>query len=123
MVWLENTKMSEMNTVNRPSLPHIVSTTDVASHVVSQRNAQFKQTSSTTEVRDVKAAVAQFNDYVQSVQRDLQFSFDDELGATVVRVIDRRSGELIRQIPNDVALDLARNLKEKMDIQILEASG
>jgi flagellar protein FlaG len=115
--------MTEMSIVNRPSTPQAVSTANVVSHVAPERNIHFHQPSSNIATKDVKAAVAQINDYVQSVQRDLQFSFDDELGATVVRVIDRRSGELIRQIPNDVALDLARNLKEKMDIQILEASG
>ena len=74
-------------------------------------------------VDTVKAAVAQINDYVQSVQRDLQFSVDNDLGETVVKVIDRNTGDLIRQIPNQTALELARSLKEKMDIQLIEASG
>lgn len=71
----------------------------------------------------VKAAVAQINDYVQSVQRDLQFSVDDDLGETIVKVIDRNTGDIIRQIPNQTALELARSLKEKMDFQLIEASG
>lgn len=71
----------------------------------------------------VKEAVADINDFVQSVQRDLQFSVDEELGSTVVKVLDRQSGDLIRQIPNDVVLDLARNLKENGDIHLLSAQG
>ena len=61
----------------------------------------------------VERAVAQLNDYVQSLQRDLRFSVDDSLGRTVVRVIDRQSQEVIRQIPNETALRLARNLKDQ----------
>jgi len=74
-------------------------------------------------VDTIKAAVAQINDFVQSVQRDLQFSVDSDLGETIVKVIDRNTGDLIRQIPNQTALELARSLKEKVDFQLIEASG
>lgn len=71
----------------------------------------------------VKEAIAHINDYVQSVQRDLQFSVDEELGSTVVKVVDRQSGDLIRQIPNDVVLELAKSLKQNGDINLLQARG
>ncbi len=58
----------------------------------------------------VKKAIAHLNDYVQSYQRDLEFSMDDATGATVVRVVDRTTKTVVRQIPSDVALRLARNL-------------
>ncbi len=58
----------------------------------------------------VEKAIAHLNDYVQSVQRDLEFSLDEGSGATVVRVIDRTTQTVVRQIPSDVALRLARNL-------------
>lgn len=74
-------------------------------------------------VSKVKEAVAHINDYVQSVQRDLQFSVDDDLGSTVVKVVDRQSGDLIRQIPNDVVLELAKSLKQNGDINLLQARG
>lgn len=47
----------------------------------------------------LQSAVAQMNEYVQSTQRDLQFSYDEELGDTIVRVLDRSTQEVIRQIP------------------------
>src|SRR5262249_51050920 len=59
----------------------------------------------------VQRAIAHLNDYVQSVQRDLEVSMDEGTGATVVRVVDRTTKTVIRQIPSDVALRLARNLK------------
>ena len=65
----------------------------------------------------VEKAVAQLNDYVQSLQRDLSFSMDEDLGRTVVKVIDRNSQKVIRQIPNETALQLARNLKEQQQLQ------
>lgn len=71
----------------------------------------------------VERAVAKLNDYVQSLQRDLRFSVDRELGRAVVSVIDRHSQEVIRQIPNETALRLARNLNDlnqtaKLDQQL-----
>jgi flagellar protein FlaG len=57
-------------------------------------------------------AVSQLNDFVQSVQRDLQFEVNDDLGETIVRVVDQSTREIIRQIPNEVAVRLAENLQQ-----------
>ena len=57
-------------------------------------------------------AVSQLNDFVQNVQRDLQFEVDNDLGQTVVKVIDQQTQEVIRQIPDEVALRLAEKLQQ-----------
>lgn len=58
-------------------------------------------------------AVSQLNDYVQNVQRDLQFEVNNDLGQTVVRVVDQQTQEVIRQIPDEVAVRLAENLQQE----------
>lgn len=63
----------------------------------------------------VDSAVSVLNEYVQSQQRDLQFSTDSASGRSVVRVLDGSTKEVIRQIPSDVALRLARNVKDVME--------
>ena len=62
---------------------------------------------------DLKQAVSQLNDFVQSVQRNLQFSIDKESGTMVVKVIDAKSEKVIRQIPSEETLRLARSLAEQ----------
>ncbi|WP_421921663.1 flagellar protein FlaG [Marinobacter salarius] len=57
-------------------------------------------------------AVSQLNDFVQAVQRDLQFEVDNDLGQTIVKVVDQSTQEVIRQIPDEVALRLAENLQQ-----------
>jgi flagellar protein FlaG len=57
-------------------------------------------------------AVSQLNDFVQNVQRDLQFEVDNDSGQTIVRVVDQSTQEVIRQIPDEVALRLAENLQQ-----------
>ena len=69
----------------------------------------------------IEQAVTEINEYVQSVQRDLHFSVDEDSGLTVVRVRDKETGELIRQIPEDIFLSLAQNLKENQTINLLDA--
>ena len=64
---------------------------------------------------DLKQAVSKLNDYVQNVQRNLQFSIDKESGATVVKVIDSKSEKVIRQMPTEETLRLARSLAEQSD--------
>ncbi len=62
---------------------------------------------------ELEEAVSRINDYVQSVQRDLSFSMDDATGRTVIKVMDRSSGEVIRQIPSDEVLALATYLGDQ----------
>ncbi|GGE58006.1 hypothetical protein GCM10011533_08120 [Streptosporangium jomthongense] len=57
-------------------------------------------------------AVSQLNDYVQNVQRDLQFEVDNELGQTIVKVVDQETQEVVRQIPDEVAMRLAEKLQQ-----------
>ena len=78
---------------------------------------QVNAESAAKNAAKVEQAVAKLNDYVQSLQRDLRFSVDDELGRAVVTVIDRQSQEVIRQIPNETALRLARNLNDQIQQQ------
>ena len=61
----------------------------------------------------VASAVARLNDYVQKVQRNLEFSVDEQAGVYVVKVIDRSSREVVRQIPSEEALELARKLNDR----------
>jgi flagellar protein FlaG len=65
--------------------------------------------------KDLDQAVDKLNDFVQNLQRDLQFSVDEKSGEMVVKVIDTASQKIIRQIPSEDALKLARSLMEQKD--------
>ncbi|GLS27354.1 flagellar protein FlaG [Marinibactrum halimedae] len=60
----------------------------------------------------IEAAVADLNQFVQSIRRDLSFSLQDETGNVVVDVTDSETGELIRRIPSEEALELSRRMDE-----------
>ena len=62
---------------------------------------------------EVEDAVSKLNEYLQKTQRNLDFHLDEDSGKTVIRVYDRSSDMLVRQIPNEVALELAKKLNSE----------
>ncbi len=55
-------------------------------------------------------AVSNLNDYVQQLNRTLQFSVDETSGRTIIKVMDADTREVIRQIPPEEVVALARHL-------------
>lgn len=72
--------------------------------------------------QQLDSAVRRLSDYVQQVQRALQFSVDKESGRTVITVIDAATEEVIRQIPPEEVLAMARAL-DVGDVSFLEAKA
>jgi len=65
------------------------------------------------EQRERMQAVAQqLRDYLRSNGRDLEFRVDADTDAMVITVREAASGEVIRQIPNEEALQMRRYLDE-----------
>lgn len=87
------------------------------------RESNTTADSKLVEPKGLEEAIATINDYVQSIQRDLQFSVDEELDKTVVKVVDSHSGEVIRQIPDAVFMELARKLQDEGELQLVNAFG
>ena len=59
-------------------------------------------------------------DTVGMTGQQVQFSVDDDTGTTVLRVTDAESGALLRQIPGDEALAMARILDNMKGVLIRE---
>lgn len=60
----------------------------------------------------LEGAVSSINDFVQTIRRDLNFDLDDSSGKMFIRVTDRSTGKVVRQIPSEDALRLAENLEQ-----------
>jgi flagellar protein FlaG len=61
---------------------------------------------------ELESAVVELNKAVQNMQRNLEFSVDDATGRTVVKVKDRETDEIIRQMPSEEVLKLAQHMHE-----------
>ena len=64
---------------------------------------------------EMESIVSQLKDYVQGMQRDMDFHVDDVTGRVVVQVIDSSSNEVIRQIPAEEILAIARHLADALE--------
>ena len=58
----------------------------------------------------VNEAVAAANEAMKTIKSEIDFSVDEGTGKTVVRVIDKQSGTLIRQMPSVEMLEIAKAL-------------
>jgi len=61
---------------------------------------------------DLQNLVEDLSSMMSVMRKGLAFKIDEDSGTNVVSVMDIESGDLIRQIPNEEALKLARKLTE-----------
>ncbi len=64
------------------------------------------------DAQALRAKVEELNQTAQSIKRSLRFDIDDGTGITVITVRDRETEEVIRQIPSEEVLALARYFAE-----------
>lgn len=67
------------------------------------------------EQQQVEDAVSSINEFVQNQQRTIRFSVDEQSGRDIVVVVDQNTDEVIRQIPSEELLVIARRLEEFVD--------
>ncbi len=61
---------------------------------------------------ELTSAVNELNNAVQNSQRAIQFSVDDQSGDVIIKVVDAETEEIIRQIPPEEVVRLARQMEE-----------
>lgn len=77
------------------------------------RAVRVEQENTEPSVSDnIREAVSNLNEFSQSIRRNLSFSLQNETGRVVVEVTDSETGELIRKIPSDEALQIAERISE-----------
>ncbi len=67
-------------------------------------------------------AVERLNAVVQALAPALEFSIDDSTARTVVKVIDQHTQEVIRQIPSEEALEIAKALDRMQGLLIRQSA-
>ena len=71
---------------------------------------EAEQKLETKKKEELHKAVKELNEYVKSMDRGLSFRLDEESGRQVITVIEVSSGDIIRQIPDEKMLEVAREL-------------
>ena len=64
--------------------------------------------------KELDDAVKKINESLPPSARSLEFSVDDESKQTVVKIIDLSTKEVVRQIPTEEALEIAKSLDKAL---------
>jgi len=86
----------------------VVSTVAPAATQQSQRSSEG----------DVANAVDKLNDFASKNASDLNFSKDEETGRTIVKVVDKATDTVIRQIPSEEAVAIAKSIDKMQGLLI-----
>lgn len=68
---------------------------------------------------DIEALAAKLNIASQSIGRDLRFKVDMASGQSVIQVLDRETGEIIREIPPEKA-DVSVSINGDMQLRLYD---
>lgn len=63
---------------------------------------------------ELKSAVEKVSKAVSGYTSELKFSVDEDLGVSVVKVIDTQSDQVIRQIPSVEMLNIAKGIEKAL---------
>lgn len=95
----------------RESAPPVDS--GVAALAAKESNGQ--QQAQAPTVRDIAAAAQELQKYARRSNSDLAFRVDEDLNRVVVAIVDREDGTVLRQIPGEEALRIARAIAKLQD--------
>ena len=70
------------------------------------------------EREQLEQMAQQLQDFMGEMNRSLQFKVDEESGRDVIKVLDKDSGEVIKQYPSEEVLSLVSKLSESAGILI-----
>jgi flagellar protein FlaG len=66
----------------------------------------------------VAKAAADLQQFVQSMGRNLNFSIDETTGYHVVKVVNPSTGELVRQLPSEELLKIAKDFQRLNNVLV-----
>lgn len=70
----------------------------------------------------VDQALSSINNALQVRSQDLEFSIDTESDRTIVKVVDKHTQEVIRQMPSEEAIEIAKALDRLQSLLIRQTA-
>ena len=83
-----------------------------ASGVVETNRSKEQESGKAISNEELESVVTEMNTVAQDLQRDLLFSVDEKNGGTFVKVIDRETDEIVREIPSKEVREIKSRLEE-----------
>jgi len=109
------------NKQNEPKVTSSVGNTEIDQQNITKyedasktQNTVVKADVKETSLELVKSAAAQGNSILQATNRNLEFQVDESTKKVVVKIVDSKSGDVVRQIPSE---DMLAFIKRMQDLE------
>ncbi len=111
---ITNSTGSMNNIASLSTTFHPASITNKSStNLASNENISSPMAQSVTEKADqLQEAMKEIEKFAETASQNLKFSIDEDTGKTVIKVMDATTDEIVRQIPSEEAIDIARSLSK-----------
>jgi flagellar protein FlaG len=63
-------------------------------------------------LQNLRESISKLNEMLVSSSRGLNFSMDEKLGRPIIYVKNSQTGEIVRQIPNEVVVRIAHGIED-----------
>ena len=115
--------INNIRTVDSSKIPKIANNsvvTKVNNVKNMDKNVQQSQTSDKSQNITVDEALRTLKEKLEKLsnffQREAQFIFDKDIDKVIIKIKDKDTGEIIRQIPPEVAVKIAKKVDELLGI-------
>lgn len=110
----------EFNKLNKSNVPtgdsldnKLITSVEEQSAISVKKQDQVESEAPLTSLQLEKVA-QQLQDFVGEMNRGLEFSVDKDSGRDVIKVIDKTSGDLLKQYPSEEVLTLVAKLSDSV---------
>lgn len=115
---LQTTSSARSPSAERAAATDASSTAKTVAAAAGARTEQSKRTAAEdaaaaqkpSSLEQVEQAMDEVRKAISPVARDLLFSIDEDTGRTIVKVVDASTDEVIRQIPSEEIISIAKAL-------------
>ncbi|WP_395007106.1 flagellar protein FlaG [Undibacterium sp.] len=114
----------ERSAVNnsRTATPVAIETSKQNQDVPVTENPAEKPAEQASSLAQLNEAVSKINESFKSNMQGIEFSLDDDNGQVIVKVVDQDTKELIRQMPSEEALEIAKALDQATGMLIKQTA-
>ncbi|ENN98158.1 MULTISPECIES: flagellar protein FlaG [Pseudoalteromonas] len=87
-------------------------------HYTQQRTNDNSSQNQQLEREQLEKVAQQLQEFMGEMSRSLQFQVDEDSGRDVIKILDKTSGDVIKQYPSEEVLSLVSKLSESAGILI-----
>ncbi len=103
------------NTITQENVSNLSSQTTLA---LTQTQSDTKKNTNLSSISkgDIKNLVQKLNDTIKQLNDSVKFSYSEDIKGLIVKVIDNKTGQVIRQIPPEELIKLEASLAQSIGL-------